>query len=706
MVAQNEFLTYFALGYHRLVPVIPPTAPISPNSSLFKRVGTSQDSRGKTPGVKGREGNWFSFDWLPYEADEADLARWGGMGAGVGIKTGAGLVLIDADTLDRACAEIIRDQVKAVLGELPPVRVGQSPKAGYLVRTDPDFQYTRIEFGNRDDKGRLLDRVEILADGRFFVANGIHPKTSRPYEWPRPIVPYDELPYISGNDLTALLEALRPLLPAAGAPVREGAASDINQATLTGDYETVAKAVRSTPNTTALFPTREAYRDYMYAIKAALPGRENEAFELASDWCSRWVGGDNDPDVVEADWRRMKPPFKRGANWIYELAERHSGGEFTTASAWFSELPPEEENPFSCFTDAEPKKNKFKFLNFGDAASNALIDLAPPLIEGLLDQGTMSVLYGDSNVGKTFVAMDMAYHIATGGQFGGMETSKSLVIYVAGEGGSGARRRMAALKDKFNPGEEPPLKLLAYPIDLRRPDADLVPFIEALKAVAGEGGQIGLVVVDTLSRALAGGDENSPVDMGAIVKHFDLIRAATGAHLMVVHHTGKDKAKGARGHTLLRAATDTEIEIAEGVISVTKQRDLDKAWSSAFALEVRNLGLNARGKVVTSCTVRLDAVARVTAERRVPTEGEAAVLSAIEALAETASKPEIGVKTKDLEAWCKDNLSGMTRDTLNQHLRGLLSKRFLTKETRGFWKLSASNHCEELLGDCEDGVFA
>ena len=30
---------------------------------------------------------------------------------------------------------------------------------------------------------------------------------------------------------------------------------------------------------------------------------------------------------------------------------------------------------------------------------------------------------------------------------------------------------------------------------------------------------------------------------------------------MLVHHTGKDTAKGARGHSLLRAATDTEIEV-------------------------------------------------------------------------------------------------------------------------------------------------
>ena len=83
---------------------------------------------------------------------------------------------------------------------------------------------------------------------------------------------------------------------------------------------------------------------------------------------------------------------------------------------------------------------------------------------------------------------------------------------------------------------------------------------------------------------MAGGDENSSVDMGAMVKHLDAIRAATKAHLMVVHHSGKNKAKGARGHSLLRAATDTEIEVDGGRIAVTKQRDIERNFRSAFGI--------------------------------------------------------------------------------------------------------------------------
>ena len=118
-----------------------------------------------------------------------------------------------------------------------------------------------------------------------------------------------------------------------------------------------------------------------------------------------------------------------------------------------------------------------------------------------------------------------------------------------------------------------------------------------------------LIVIDTLSRTLAGGNENMPDDMGAFVRHVDRLRDATGAHVMIVHHTGKTLSQGARGHSLLRAAVDTEIEISRpeeskrSVALVTKQRDEDTGASLAFQLRVIDLGYDDEGDMVTSCVV-------------------------------------------------------------------------------------------------------
>jgi RecA-family ATPase len=119
-----------------------------------------------------------------------------------------------------------------------------------------------------------------------------------------------------------------------------------------------------------------------------------------------------------------------------------------------------------------------------------------------------------------------------------------------------------------------------------------------------------LIVVDTLSRAMAGGNENSPEDMDALVGHIDLIRQALPSHVSVIHHSGKDAARGARGHSSLRAAADTEIEITREIgtktstARVTKQRELELGDEFPFCLVPVELGTNRRGKAVTSCVVR------------------------------------------------------------------------------------------------------
>lgn len=336
------FEAYAALGYSRLVPVIPPDAAISEGSSLFKRLGTRQDARGKVPGVKGRDGKWYSFDWVPHTHDEHDLQRWASMGAGVGIKTGQGLYAIDADTTDEHCATIIRDVVKAFT-DTAPIRVGRFPKALYLIRVTQDVPYTKLEFGPPDQEGNR-ERVELLGDRKFFVAEGVHPKTKKPYSWPRDIIPFDDLPQLDLADLSDLFNQLKAALPEAQKLDIEGEGGPVNQDALTGPLHAVKQAVAAIPNTSQHFPSREHYRDMGYAIKAALPEDEHEAFEIFADWCDRWDEGDNDPDVIASDWRRMKPPYRRGASFLYELAEKH--GQFNPATAHFTPIEQKPLDPF------------------------------------------------------------------------------------------------------------------------------------------------------------------------------------------------------------------------------------------------------------------------------------------------------------------------------------------------------------------------
>lgn len=406
----NAFLRFAALGYSRFVPIVPPDAKIYERSTLNRQLGLDKDPRGKTPGLKNSAGEWYGFDFVHYESDETDLTRWHAMGAGVGIKTGNGLVLIDADTTNKDLAKIIVDEIKLIM-PTNSVRIGQYPKAGYLVRTDPDFRYAMIGFGDANE------RVEILAEGKQFVAHGIHPKTLKPYFWPNGIPAYADLPFLSTADLLGLLERLAKKLPASTKISREGAATSINQSALKGGLETIRQAVKAMPNSHENFPRREDYRNVGYAIKAALQDYPHEAFEVFSDWCADWTGPDgkgNDPDTVASDWRRMQPPYRRGAQWLYEEAERLSNGRFTQAHAWFEDLSEVSLNPFDELEHKaaeEVVKLTPSYFKFPEAAK---IEPRQWLYGNQYIRKFLSVTLAPSGVGKSSLAIVEALAMASG----------------------------------------------------------------------------------------------------------------------------------------------------------------------------------------------------------------------------------------------------------------------------------------------------
>lgn len=243
-------------------------------------------------------------------------------------------------------------------------------------------------------------------------------------------------------------------------------------------------------------------------------------------------------------------------------------------------------------------------VRFGAGADLALVNAGEPLIADVVERGAMSVIYGESNSGKTFVALDTAFHIAAGMPWCGRRVHRGAVIYVAAEGGRGIYKRFAALRLRYPEAGDVPLYVYPAAVDLLRASDDAKRIV-ALSAEAEKesGRKVELIVVDTLSRVLSGGDENSSTDMGALVRALDQIRHGTGAHLSIIHHTGKDKARGARGHSLLRGATDTEIEIADHKITTTKQRDLDSGQQFHFTLRRAVIGKGADGRDVTSCTI-------------------------------------------------------------------------------------------------------
>lgn len=247
----------------------------------------------------------------------------------------------------------------------------------------------------------------------------------------------------------------------------------------------------------------------------------------------------------------------------------------------------------------------------------------PPdeIVEGVITAGDGSVFYGDTNTGKTYCAVDMACAVARGVPWMGRRTEPGLVLYLAAESPASVRSRLQAYQRHHG------VKVLNFaivqsPIDLFDGDADTEKIIKLVKQIEQQRGQPArLIIGDTLARLSAGANENAGQDMGQVVRRFDRIRTECKAHFMLVHHSGKNAAAGARGWSGVRAAVDTEIEVTDTVsgrcLEITKQRDLStKGNRIGFRLDVVELGLTKWGTPATSCVVMpADAPMKQTSKR-------------------------------------------------------------------------------------------
>ncbi len=541
-LSPTTFEAFWRLGYGpRLLPIVPPTAEVSETSTLFKRLGTPQDSRGKVPGVRGKDGKWYSFDWQHHETLPADLARWGAMGAGIGCRMGNGLVAIDADTLDEILASLILQCCVKHFSVLPS-RTGNWPKTLYLIRVSGPFPYKRVEFGNKE-------RVEILTEGRQAVFHGIHPKTGSPYTWPFPLVPFDQLPTVTPQQLTDFLNELATILPAAKPVITEGAGSEVSQASLRGELSAVRKAVAALPNTSEAFPTRETWYVVGYAIKGALQDHPQEAFELFADWSARWTEGGkpaepgNDPGYVETEWARFKPPFRVGASLLYELAEQHAPEAFKKVDAFFDVIPGPDRAADQDRTSYALEPSPY---TFPDPAS---IPRRQWLYGDHYIRGFVSATVAPGGVGKSSLTIVEALAMASGKPLLGIAPKGQFRVWLwnGEDPRDELNRRVAAailhyglsaadIGDRLlvDTGHEQELILATE----ARNGAVISEEVSAAIVSALQRNKIDVLVIDPfVSSHRVSENTNGSIDL--VVKRLGKIAATAGVAIEVVHHVRK-----------------------------------------------------------------------------------------------------------------------------------------------------------------------
>jgi hypothetical protein len=201
-----------------------------------------------------------------------------------------------------------------------------------------------------------------------------------------------------------------------------------------------------------------------------------------------------------------------------------------------------------------PAKPKITILDIDELGS-----MPPPawLVDGVITVGGLSVLWGRSGDLKSFVALDIAMCTSTGTEWHGRAAQHGLVVFVAAEGASGLGSRAHGWRStKGKQLSKPKFKLVPHSVALTSEELD-----QLIAAILELEERPVLIIIDTLARTFGIGDENKQCDMNAYVSAADRLRTSTGAHVMIVHHSGVHEDKRERGSNVLRGAADTVIKI-------------------------------------------------------------------------------------------------------------------------------------------------
>ena len=226
------------------------------------------------------------------------------------------------------------------------------------------------------------------------------------------------------------------------------------------------------------------------------------------------------------------------------------------------------------------------------------------LVGSVIQAGCTCQLFGPSSHGKTFIALDIALSVASGGLWNGIQCKRGLVAYFNGEGKPGFKMRSKAWQTHRQ--EIGPVDFYSSRQVITFDGAGLSLAVSEMRQVEQQSGQkVALIVIDTLARHLIG-DENSTKDMSEFVRTVDGMRDKfPDSTALIVHHTGNnaENTGRSRGSSALKAALDVEMQCMNGTLAFTKVKDSEAPKPTDFKLQVVEVGTKPNGEPITSCVV-------------------------------------------------------------------------------------------------------
>lgn len=225
------------------------------------------------------------------------------------------------------------------------------------------------------------------------------------------------------------------------------------------------------------------------------------------------------------------------------------------------------------------------------------------IVKGFLQKKRFALLFGQPGEGKTFCALALGYAVASGKPFlGQIRVKRGSVLFLAYESPGSLKNREIAIAQQFGIDDN----LIGAPADFNlKTEEGRKELGQMVADVVAETGPLSLIIIDTWARLLsrAGVDENDATEVGNIVRTLEMLVESSGASVLCIAHSGKDRSLGVRGSSALKAAISTELEVDNRTLYTRKQRDIEEHAPVGFDLTPVTIGVDGDGDAVTSCIV-------------------------------------------------------------------------------------------------------
>ena len=225
------------------------------------------------------------------------------------------------------------------------------------------------------------------------------------------------------------------------------------------------------------------------------------------------------------------------------------------------------------------------------------------LIEGLLPSSGIGAIYGASGSSKSFLALDLALHIASKANWFGYEIKKNIPVYfIALEGQAGIKQRVYAWLKNYEVDEVENVDFLCDKPFLLNIKDDVNELIDLIKEKQKEQG---IIIIDTFNQANIGVDENSAKEISPSLNNLKRISKETNSLVLFVHHSGKDESKGLRGSSSIRAVLDISIFVKANSKEITWEIDKskDSRGQTKHSYKLKEIELKEDDELISSCII-------------------------------------------------------------------------------------------------------